>query len=81
MNKYLGHELQMDGVEEMRLSGGKGDGMRMLYVRNGKGLEFWVSVDRCADISRLSLKGDNYSYFSPCGYVHRNIMMEKVQDF
>lgn len=69
MNKYLGHTLQTSGVEEMRLSGGKGDGMRMLYVRNGKGLEFWVSVDRCADISRLSYKGDNFSYFAPCGYV------------
>ena len=69
MNKYVGHTNQIYGVEEMRLSGGKGDGMRMLYVRNGKGLEFWISVDRCADISRLSLKGDNYGYFAPCGYV------------
>jgi len=69
MNKYLGHSAQLFGVEEMRLAGGKGDGMRMLYVRNGKGLEFWVSVDRCADISRLSLKGDNFGYFAPCGYV------------
>ncbi len=69
MNKYIGHTHQTLGVEEMRLSGGKGDGMRMLYVRNGKGLEFWVSVDRCADISRLSFKGENFGYFSPCGYV------------
>ena len=69
MNTYIGHPHQVFGVEEMRLSGGKADGMRMLYVRNGKGLEFWVSVDRCADISRLSFKGDNYSYISPCGYV------------
>lgn len=69
MNKYIGHPCQISGVEEMYLSGGKASGMRMLYVRNGKGLEFWVSVDRCADISRLSLKGDNFSYFAPCGYV------------
>ena len=53
----------------MRLVGGKGDGMRMLYVRNGKGLEFWISLDRCADVTRLSLKGDNFSYISACGYV------------
>jgi galactose mutarotase-like enzyme len=53
----------------MRLVGGKGDGMRMLYVRNGKGLEFWISLDRCADITRLSLKGDNFSFISACGYV------------
>lgn len=69
MNKYIGNAAQVCGVEEMRLCGGKGDGMRMLYVRNGKGLEFWVSADRCADISRLTFKGDNYGYFSPCGYV------------
>lgn len=69
MNKYIGHELQLYGVEEVRLQGGKGDGMRMLNVRNGKGLELTISLDRCADIVRASLKGDNYGYFAPCGYV------------
>ena len=67
---YLGHESQISGVEEVRLVGGRGDGMRLLQVRNGKGLEFTVSVDRCADLSRLSYRGGNYGYFSPCGYVH-----------
>ncbi len=69
MNKYLGNTSQIYGVEEMRLCGGKADGMRMLNVRNGKGLEFWISLDRCADITRLSLKGDNFSFISACGYV------------
>ncbi len=69
MNKYVGCESQIYGVLEMRLTGGKGDGMRMLNVRNAKGLEFWISLDRCGDISRLSVKGDNMGYFSPCGYV------------
>lgn len=69
MNKYIGHENQIYGVEEVRLVGGKGDGMRLLQVRNGSGLEFTVSADRCADISRLSFKGDNFGYFSACGYV------------
>lgn len=69
MNKYIGHELQLYGVEETRLVGGRGDGMRFLTVRNGKGLELAVSLDRCGDISRLSFKGDNFGYFSPCGYV------------
>ncbi len=69
MNKYVGHPNQILGVEEMRLCSGRGDGMRMLYVRNGKGLEFWVSLDRCADITRLSLHGDNFSFVSACGYV------------
>ena len=69
MNKYIGHELQIYGVEEMRIVGGKGDGMRMLNVRNASGLEFSVSLDRCADLVKVSLKGDNYGFFAPCGYV------------
>ncbi|AJG98223.1 DUF4432 domain-containing protein [Clostridium beijerinckii] len=68
-NKCIGHSSQVSGVEEHRLVGGKGDGMRLLEVRNGLGLNFTVSIDRAADISRLSFKGDNYGYFSPCGYV------------
>lgn len=67
--KYIGHSSQLSGIEEHRLIGGKGDGMRLFQVRNGKGLEFTVSADRCADISRLSYQGLNMNYFSPCGYV------------
>lgn len=69
MNQYIGHESQLYGVEEHRLVGGKGDGMRLFQVKNGKGLEFTVSADRCADIARLSFRGINMGYFSPCGYV------------
>ncbi len=69
MNPYVGHENQTYGVEEMRLVGGKGDGMRLLQTRNGNGLEFTVSADRCADIARLSFDGVNFSYHSPCGFV------------
>ncbi len=69
MNSYIGHPSQILGVEEHRLTGGKGDGMRLLQVRNGLGLEFTVSLDRCADISRLSLFSHNIGFFAPCGYV------------
>jgi len=68
-SKYIGHEGQLSGVEEYRLVGGKGDGMRLLEVRNGCGLCFTLSLDRAADISRLSVMGVNFGYFSPCGYV------------
>ena len=68
-HKYIGHRSQISGVEEHRLVGGKGDGMRLLEVRNGRGLNFTVAADRAADIARLSFKGDNYGYFAPCGYV------------
>ncbi len=69
MNPYIGHDSQVYGIEEHRLIGGKGDGMRLLEVNNGKGLELTVLLDRNADISRLRYRGINMSYFSPCGYV------------
>ncbi len=68
-HQYVGHTSQLYGVEEVRLVGGKGDGMRLLQVHNAAGLEFTVSADRCADISRLVYKGINMCYVSPCGYV------------
>lgn len=68
-SSYLGHESQLSGVEEHRLVEGKGDGMRLFEVRNGLGLECSVSVDRCADLSRMTFKGYNIGYFAPCGYV------------
>lgn len=69
MNPYIGHESQLSGVEEHRLIGGKGDGMRLLEINNGKGLALTASPDRCLDIARLRYRGMNMSYFSPCGYV------------
>lgn len=69
-SKYIGHKTQYYGVEIHRLMGGKGDGMRLLEVNNGKGLQLTISLDRCADISRLIYKGINFGYMSPVGYVH-----------
>jgi galactose mutarotase-like enzyme len=40
-----------------------------LEIRNGAGLALTLSLDRAADISRLTLDGKNFGYFSPCGYV------------
>ncbi|HWS41539.1 MAG TPA: aldose 1-epimerase family protein [Pseudoflavonifractor sp.] len=67
---YLDQLSQVCGVEEHRLVGGRGDGMRLFEVRNGLGLEFTVSADRCADLSRLSFLGRNCGFFSMSGYVH-----------
>ena len=69
VNRYIGHPSQLGGVEEHRLVGGKGDGLRLYEIRNGKGLELTVSPDRNGDIPRLRFQGINLSYFSPCGYV------------
>ncbi len=66
---YIGHPHQIAGVEEVTLSHGKGKGMTLLNIRNGCGLELTLSPDRCLDIARVTFKGDNMGYFSPCGYV------------
>lgn len=69
MKNYIGHPLQVRGVEVYSLCGGKGDGMKYMLVRNGLGLEVMISLDRCADLERVTFKGDNMGYFSPCGRV------------
>jgi galactose mutarotase-like enzyme len=69
-NKYIGHPLQLSGVEEYRLLGGKGDGMHLLRIRNGLGIDMTISADRCSDISELYFDGCRINYTSPCGYVN-----------
>ncbi len=69
MKYYVGHPLQERGAEQYTLHGGKGEGMNFLYVRNGKGLELWISLDRCADMTRVIYCGKNMGYLSPCGNV------------
>lgn len=64
---YYGHPSQLFGVTEYRLIGGKSDGMRIFHVKNGKGLEFDITADRCADISSLTFDGKNMSYTSVGG--------------
>ena len=46
MNPYIGHDSQLYGIEEYRLVGGKGDGMRLYEVNNGKGMLLMVSPDK-----------------------------------
>ena len=69
MINYVGHDSQLFGVEEHRLCGGKGDGLRLFEVNNGRGVMFTISADRAGDISRLYYKGHNLGFFAPCGYV------------
>jgi galactose mutarotase-like enzyme len=69
LNYYVGHPQQTRGAEKYVLQGGKGEGMHFLYVRNGLGLEAWLSLDRCGDLARVTFEGRNMGFFSPCGYV------------
>jgi len=81
INPYIGHPSQLCGVEEVRLVGGKGDGMRLLQVRNAAGLAFTIALDRCADVYRLSFKGDNMGFFSANGYVGPAFYQEQGKGF
>ncbi len=81
MNHYIGHPLQIRGAEEYVLQGGKGQDMHFLYVRNGLGLEAWISLDRAGDVSRVSFKGENMGYFAPCGYVSSRYYDDKGDGF
>lgn len=69
MNRYIGHPSQLCGIDEVQLTRGKGKGMTLLEVRNGKGLQLTLSADRAMDIARLTFRGHNMGWFSPCGYV------------
>ncbi len=81
MKDYIGNPLQIRGAEKYVLQGAKGEGMHFLYIRNGKGLELWLSLDRAGDVSRLNFKGDNMGFFAPCGYVAPQYYDEKGAGF
>ena len=66
---YMGHPAQKYHAETHTLVDGRGAGMRLVEIENGKGIHLTLCPDRCLDITRLSFKGDNFGYFSPAGYV------------
>lgn len=74
MNPYIGHDSQIWSVEEHRLVGGKGDGMRLLEISSGTGVHLTVSLDRAADISRLRFRGSIWGTFPRAGMWDRHIM-------
>lgn len=80
-NKYIGHPLQVSGVEEYRLMGGKGDGMHLLRLRNGLGIDMTICADRCSDISELYFDGYRMNYTSPTGYVSPQYYQEGTDGF
>lgn len=78
---HVGCPLQLSGVEEFQMIGGKGEGMRLYEVRNQKGLNFFVLPQRGMDIGRLSFKGLNCAYLSAAGYVAPTYFQESGMDF
>lgn len=67
---YCGNGYQLYGVEEQRLVGGRADGLRVLEVKNGKGLQFTIGLDRGCGIIRLSYRSVNCSFLSASGLRH-----------
>lgn len=78
---YMGHPSQKYRAELVRLCGGKGDGMRLLQIDNGNGLNLTLVPDRCLDPYRLSFRGDNYGFMSPCGLTAPTYYSDKGADF
>lgn len=81
MNEYVGDNYQLCGAYSYERLEGKAKGMTFYHLKNGKGLEMDVSLDRNADISSLSFKGINLSYLSPCGYVASSYYDDKGDGF
>lgn len=78
---YLGDEYQLFGAKRFALTEGQAKGMEFLHLKNGKGLEMNLSLDRNGDISSLSYKGMNLAFLSPCGYVHSSYYDGKGMGF
>lgn len=81
VNPYIGHDSQIEGVEELKLVNGKGKDLTLYRVYNKTGLELTISKDRCLDISRLRCKGVNLSYISSCGYVAPSFYDRREDNF
>lgn len=81
INNYVGDDYQLYGAYSYERLEGKSKGMTFYHLKNGKGLEMDVSLDRNADISSLSYKGINLSYLSPCGHVASSYYDDKGDGF
>ena len=70
MNRKLGNDAQMCGIQRVTADGGRGDGEHLLYVHNGK-LHFVLSLSHALDIPQLWHEGTNMSFVSKNGLYSR----------
>ncbi len=68
--KRMGSAYQAAGTRHYRLTDGSTDGVRVIDVKTGSGLEYSVVPDRGLDISLASYKGLNLTYLARNGEVH-----------
>src|SRR5659263_67174 len=67
--KFIGDISQVADAREGRLTSGKADGMKVIDVKTGSGLEFSVLPSRGMDISWASFQGKPLSYISKTSVV------------
>lgn len=78
---YIGNEFQLFGKEEYVLTNGKANGVKIWHVKNGKGLEMCINLDRGFDIVSLTIKGVNVSYLTANGIVSSKYYDDKKNGF
>ena len=67
LRKRVGNLNALVGVTDYVLNDGPGKGVRVLHVKNGKGLDLTVAADRGLDIPFLAFKGINMGFASKTG--------------
>jgi len=65
--EYIGDVSQLISIQEGRLIGGRQEGVHVVEINNGAGLEATILPDRCMDFYQVRFKGHNINYLSPCG--------------
>lgn len=65
--RRVGCAEQLFGARNMKLSGGKAEGMNVIEIYNASGMQAMVLPDRGMDIACLKLGGTNISFLSKTG--------------
>ena len=67
LRMYAGDLSGLYGMRDFTFNEGRAKGVRAIDMRNGKGLECTVLVDRCLDLSYFSYKGVNIGLVNKVG--------------
>ncbi len=67
--KRIGNLEQLAYARRSTLSGGKAEGMKVVDIANGGGLQLTLLESRCLDIASLSYNGVNMGFLSKAGLV------------
>jgi len=68
--RYIGNLSQLFDMREMILTGGKSEGVKVISISNGSGMEMLFTADRCLDLYSLKFEGKNLGYQTPAGIVN-----------